>query len=61
MTIGEAALMLCDQPEMGLRRPELGHRIRSKPVEHHVLYYRVTHSEIVITRIRHSSADPDRY
>jgi toxin ParE1/3/4 len=62
----EAALQrviaaLTDFPEIGARMPWVFPDCRARPVERHVLYYRVTDAEIEVVRILHERVDPTRH
>src|SRR5262245_50617229 len=49
---------LLDHPERGRPRDELYAGCRSLLVEHHLVYYYLTDTEIVVDRVLHSSQDP---
>jgi|SRR6476620_1987691 toxin ParE1/3/4 len=52
---------LLDNPEIGRPRPEIGKGIRSLLVEHHVAYYIVSGTTIVVVRVMHQRQQPGRY
>lgn len=52
---------LTEQPLIGAERPELLPRMRSLPIASHVLFYRVTASQIEILRVLHCRQDPQRH
>ena len=45
------------QPEMGERRPDLGHDVRHFPVGDYVVFYRPIEAGIEVLRVFHSSRD----
>ncbi len=53
--------LLTEQPLMGTERPELLADIRSLPIESHMLFYRVTTTNVEIIRVLHSRQDPARH
>lgn len=52
---------LTEQPLMGTERPELLDGIRSLPIESHMLFYRVTTTNVEIIRVLHARQDPARH
>lgn len=52
---------LQDHPLIGKARDDLRAGLRSWPVEHHVLYYRIKDDVIEVVRILHERADPARH
>ena len=52
---------LADFPEMGARMPWIFPGCRVRPVERHVLYYRILGDVIEVVRILHERADPSRH
>jgi toxin ParE1/3/4 len=59
----EAALLravtaLADFPEVGTRKPQVFPGCRVRPVERHVLYYRILGDVIEVVRILHERVDP---
>jgi toxin ParE1/3/4 len=49
---------LIDFPESGRTRDELYAGCRVRAVEQHVVYYHLTETEIVVTRVLHARQDP---
>ena len=43
---------------IGKARDDLGVGLRAWPVEHHVLYYRVSENLVEVVRILHERVDP---
>src|SRR5687767_7052477 len=56
-----AIAALADFPEIGPRMPWIFPGCHIRPVEHHVLYYRITDDVIVVVRILHERADSTRH
>lgn len=52
---------LTEQPLMGTERPELLAGMRSLPIESHILFYRVTTTNVEIIRVLHGRQDPVRH
>ncbi len=52
---------LTEQPLMGTERPELLSGMRSLPTENHILFYRVTTTNVEIIRVLHGRQDPVRH
>ncbi len=52
---------LADFAEMGVRMPRLFSGCRARPVERHVLYYRIMGDTIEVVRILHERTDPSRH
>ena len=52
---------LADDPEHGRQRDELRKGHGSKRIEHHAVFYTVTHSELRIRRVLHESRDVGRH
>lgn len=52
--------LLCDAPNLGMRRPELGANIRSRRVGRYLLFYRPTDEGIVLLRVLHGARDLKR-
>lgn len=50
---------LAADPEHGKRRDELRPGYRSKRIEHHVVFYTFTASELRVRRVLHEVMDPD--
>ncbi len=50
---------LADFPGMGKERPDYESDIRSFPIEHHVVIYRFTDTELRVSRILHERQDID--
>ena len=48
---------LADHPEIGVRRDRLFPGCRIRPVEQHVLYYRVAGDNVEVVRILHARQD----
>ena len=44
-------------PYLGKRRDEIAQGVRSLPIEHHVVYYRIVVETIRVLRIKHQRAD----
>lgn len=59
--IKEHLWTLTEQPLIGVDRSELLSRVRSLPIESHILFYRVTPDTVEIIRVLHSRQDPQRY
>lgn len=57
----QALASLVDFPEMGRRFPRLFPGCRIRPVEHHLLYYRIMDDVIEVVRILHERTDPTRH
>ena len=51
---------LTEQPEMGVEREELLPNMRSFPVAHHIVFYRLQSDHIEIVRVLHAKQDPLR-
>jgi toxin ParE1/3/4 len=56
-TIVEKCRMLANHPEMGERRPELAHDLRSFVVGNYVVFYRSIKDGIEVARVLHSARD----
>lgn len=52
---------LTEQHLMGIERPELLAGMRSLPIESHILFYRVTTTNVEIIRLLHGRQDPVRH
>ena len=52
---------LADYPEAGARREPLFPGCRIRPVEHHLLNYRILDDEIEVIRVLHERADHARH
>lgn len=52
---------LTEQPLIGTERPELLAGMRSLPIESHILFYRVTTTNVEIIRVLHGRQDPARH
>ncbi|MEN0037600.1 MAG: type II toxin-antitoxin system RelE/ParE family toxin [Cellvibrio sp.] len=52
---------LTEQPLMGTERQELLASMRSLPIESHILFYRVTTTNVEIIRVLHGRQDPARH
>jgi toxin ParE1/3/4 len=50
-----------DHPQLGTTREDLGPGIRSRLVEHHLVYYRVLDDLIEVVRILHERMDASRH
>lgn len=61
VTLLQAIAALADFPEVGRRSPEHFSGCRVRPVEHHVLFYRIEDDIIVVIRILHERADPAQH
>lgn len=55
--IEENVQLLAKSPEIGRRREELIPGIRSFPVGHHIVFYRILKSSLEVLRILHGSRD----
>jgi toxin ParE1/3/4 len=60
-TLLQAIAALADFPEIGRRVPRFFSGCRVRPVEHHVLYYRIEGDVIEVVRILHERADPSQH
>ena len=60
-TLLQAIAALADFPEIGRRSPGVFSGCRVRPVEHHVLFYRIEGDVITVVRILHERADPARH
>jgi len=49
---------LTEQPKMGVEREALLPNMRSFPVEHHIVFYRLQSEHIEIVRVLHARQDP---
>ena len=49
--------LLCEFPNLGRARPEFVGKLRSLPVENHIIFYRVTDTKIFIARVVHGATD----
>jgi toxin ParE1/3/4 len=49
--------LLCKFPHMGRRRGELGVHYRSLPVGNYVIFYRVSETQLEISRVLHGARD----
>lgn len=56
----QAALLLTETPEIGIKRKDLGENLRSHPVGSYILYYRVTEDALELVRVLSASRDIDR-
>ena len=52
---------LTEQPEMGVEREALLPNMRSFPVAHHIVFYRLQSDHIEIVRVLHTRQDPQRH
>jgi toxin ParE1/3/4 len=52
---------LTEQPLKGTERPELLAGMRSLPTGSHILFYRVTTTNVEIVRVLHGRQDPARH
>ena len=59
--LSEAIVSLAEFPEAGAHRPRLFLGCRVRPVERHVVYYRINDDTIEVIRILHERADPTRH
>lgn len=59
--IKDQFLLLLQQPLIGTERPELLPDSRSLALQSHILFYRVTTTDIEIIRILHGRQDPHRH
>ena len=50
---------LRDAPGIGARRDDIRTGLRAQSVPKHVIFYRVTKSEVVIVRVLHESMNPE--
>jgi toxin ParE1/3/4 len=57
--IDRALRELTEFPNLGRARDEISPGLRSFPAGRHVIYYRVTGTELIVTRIVHGSRDFD--
>ncbi len=48
-----------DTPGTGTRRDDIGTGLRAQSDQKHVIFYRVTKSEVVIVRVLHESMNPE--
>ncbi len=48
-----------DAPGIGTRRDDIGTGLRAQSVQKHVIFYRVTKSEVMIVRVLHESMNPE--
>ncbi len=48
-----------DAPGIGTRRDDIRNGLRAQSVRKHVIFYRVTKSEVVIVRVLHESMNPE--
>ena len=55
--IDRALRELTEFPNLGRARDEISPGLRSFPAGSHVIYYRVTETELIVTRIVHGSRD----
>lgn len=60
-TLQQAIAGLADFPKAGVRRDRVVLGCRVRPVEQHVLYYRIEDGTISVVRILHRRADPARH
>lgn len=57
----ERFLALTEQPLIGIERPELLTKMRSFPVDSHIVFYRIRPGKIEIIRVLHGRQDPNRH
>ena len=55
--LDRALAELADYPEVGARRDELLPGYRARPVERHVIYYRIVADAVEVVRILHERMD----
>ena len=60
-TVEAGIRRLLENPMLGRDRGELRPGYRSVHVEHHVVFYTVTDSEVRVRRVLHEAMDPDRH
>jgi toxin ParE1/3/4 len=48
-------------PEIGTRRDQLFPGLRARPVERHIVFYRIEGNRIEVIRIPHKRADAGRH
>ncbi len=53
----ETANKFCEFTEIGVDRPELMNGLKSFPVDHYLLYYRVINTGVELVRVMRSSRD----
>lgn len=56
-SIEQKLQLYATQPEMGQRRPDLGHDVRHFPVGDYVVFYRPMEAGIEVLRVLHGSRD----
>ncbi len=57
----QAFQMICDNPQVGRRRPEIDDLTRSLVHQSHMIYYEVQTEVIFILRVLHGRQDPTRH
>lgn len=58
--LGKAFARIGQYPEIGLRREDIGRRLRSLAVQHHVVYYDVLPDGVLVLRVLHQRMDATR-
>ena len=53
----QACERLAQMPELGRKREELAHSLRSLPVGHYIIFYRITDEGVEIARVLHGARD----
>jgi len=53
----DKALMLSENPEIGVLRPELAEGLRTFPVDNYILYYLLQKDCVELVRVFHGSRD----
>lgn len=57
--LNDVAMALAETPGMGVDRPSIAEGLKSFPVGHYILFYRVQPSELELVRVLSSSRDVD--
>ena len=52
---------LCNNPNLGKLRPELGKDLYCLPEQNHLIFYTFTKNDIIISRVLHASRDLQQF
>ena len=58
--IHNVIIMISENPAVGRARDSLQSGMRSFPVEQHIVFYRSSHSAVLVVAVLHSSVDVER-
>ncbi|MDX2506402.1 MAG: type II toxin-antitoxin system RelE/ParE family toxin [Gammaproteobacteria bacterium] len=59
--LGHAIDRLVNNPEIGISCPYVNAEYRQYSIKHHIIFYRIEETAIVIVRVLHERMDPNRH